>query len=390
MAQSKRVLIVGGGFGGVTAALELSKKQSLHLDITLVSERADLQYYGVLYRLIVGARTGVASLPLKRILEQTRVHIVQDRIRSVDTKAQSAKGQNDTYEYDYLILAPGSEPTYFGIPGMEEHSRTFHTVEQALALKNMVQDTIKQLEKGTDTITIAVIGGGPTGVEAAGEILPYSAELCREHGLDPSRVSVVLVEAAARLLPALEERASAKVRAHLEQLGVRVECEQAVAHTAKDGIRFANGDTLQCNMIVWTAGVRASSLLESVTGLTCNKRGRAAVDSTLRAKEIDNVWLLGDAADTPYAGMAQTAVHDGVFAAEVIERLERQSPLPTYTPTLPAYAIPAGPWWAAVRFGPLHVFGWPGYVMRRLADLHVYHLILPLHKVPLAYLGRLS
>lgn len=389
-----QILIVGGGFGGVTAALHLSKKKLPGTQITLISPRKELEYYGVLYRLIGGKHESEAMLPLKMIFAGKNVTIVQDEITSIDAKKKTLKGKK-TYAYDTLVLAPGSVPSYFNIPGMEENSVTMTSAEDALQLRETVFKRVADMQKAADKKRAAlgrfiVVGGGPTGLEIAGEFMPLAREEAKRIGVDPALVSVELIEAMDRLLPMSEENTSRKVLKRLQNMGVNVRLSTAVASANKTSVTLKDGTKLEAATIVWTAGVKAHPLPGSVAGVTTDKRGRVEVDEQLRAKSRPDIFVLGDCASTPFAGMAQTAVEDGKLAAEAIEAILKKKPLPVYKPIAPAHAIPIGPWWAAVSFKFLRVFGFAGYMMRRAADIHVYMLVIPWRYIPAAYFGKID
>jgi len=393
--MTHRIVIVGGGFGGVTAALHLGKKRLKDTKVTLISDKLCLEYYGVLYRLIAGRAASEACIPLKMMLD-TSVHIETDSIVAVDPIAKTVTGASGkSYFYDTLLLAPGSEPAYFNIPGMQEHSITMKSAAEALHIRKLVHDRVEQMAKAPESERatlgrFAVIGAGPTGCEIAGEVLPLARALCKKHHLSPSLIDVVLIEAMDRVLPTVEPDASAKVYKRLRHICVNVMLNQAVAKAAEGSIEFKDGKKLEAATIVWTAGVKAHSLIATIPGLELDRRGRAMVDEQLRAKGQPNIFILGDCAVTQYSGMAQTAYEDGKHATHVIEALQSSKNLPVYKPKAPAYAIPVGGYWAAVKFGPLRVYGLPGYVMRRAADVHVYMLIMPWLSIPLAYFGLID
>lgn len=387
-----RVVIVGGGFGGVTAVKALKKSGLQNLCITLISDKSWLEYYGVLYRLIRGASPAEACLPLRLMMDQS-VHRIVDEVQTIDPVRKTVTGKTSSYGYDTLILAPGSVPSFFGIAGMQENAMTMKSAADALAIRQHVINQITLMAKEKNDLKrhrgkFIVIGGGPTGIEVAGEVLPLAHRTAKTLGIDPSMISVNVLEAADRLLPMIEETASRKTKARLEKNGVCVRLQCAVASADASGVVLANGEKLDAGTIIWTAGVKAHPLLAAIPGLTLDKRGRAVVDETLRPAMYPDVYVIGDCAATPYSGMAQTAVEDGHFVAKVIAATLKKKPLPTYKPKKPAYAIPAGTRWAAVKFGPLRVYGLPGSLMRRAADIHVYMLVIPWRYIPAAFFGR--
>lgn len=362
-----RIVIIGGGFGGVTAARHLAGQADA--SVTLVADEPWLEYYGVLYRLIRGGPISQACIPLAMVLPAS-VTVVIDRAKSADAHAKTVQTEaGKTLSYDTLILAPGAEPAYFGIPGMQEHSLSMSNVHEALRIHGYVLEHPGRF---------VVIGGGATGVEVSGELIGYLPT-----------VQVELIEAMDRLLPQTEPATSARVLKRLRALGVNVRLNTAVASVEQGMVHLKDGSTIDASAIVWTAGVKASGMLATVAGLELDKKGRAIVDEHLHAKGVSDVYVLGDSAATPFSGMAQTAYADGRFVARVIAARRSGTTLPSYNPSAPAYAIPAGRGWAATKFGVIRAFGFFGYVLRRAADIHVYMLLLRWRFVRAAFFGTI-
>lgn len=387
-----RVLIVGGGFGGVCAARELAKRRVPDVEITLMTDRPWIEYYGVLYRVIRGGPIPQACMPLKMVL-QPEIRVVIDRAVSVDSSKKTVTGKGGTtLPYDTLVLAPGSEPAFFGIPGMQENAWPMMSAHNALRVKAAIPERIAAMKTAGDEERrvlgrFVVIGAGATGVETSPDLLLEAREQAKAAGLDPSFIRVDLIEAADRVLPLVEPKASAKTLARLRSLGVEVHLQTAVASATKNAVTLKDGTVIEAATILWTAGLKASPLLETVQGMERDKRGRAVVDEHLRAKGVADVYVVGDCASTTFAGMAQTAIDDGVFVARTFAALRTGRHAPHYDPAPPAYAIPAGPWWAAVKYKFIRAYGYPGYVLRRLADIHVYMLVMPWRYVFWSYTG---
>ncbi len=377
----KEVFIVGGGFAGVRCARDLAAKRLSDVHITLISNRADLEYYGAMYRLIRGDAPQSVCLPLSFLLKGKGVEIVQDAVMSIDTAAKSVQTASGAmHHYDTLVLALGAQTNYFGIPGMEEHSLTFGCVQDALKIKGALHArlaAIPTLPKEEQAIAahFVVIGAGATGVEVASELITQGRLHAKTYGVDPALISVDLIEALPRVMALLPEDMSPHILARLHALGVNVYLDHGVLKASKGEVQLADL-TIRAGTIVWTAGVKANVLFAATKGLETDKKGRVMVDEQLRAKGTTDVYVIGDGASTQYAGMAQTAIKDGAFVAKVIARIERKQTLPVYVPSKPSLALPVGIRWAAVYWFGMRFYGMLGWLLREAADIRAMLLIM--------------
>jgi NADH dehydrogenase len=380
-----RVVIVGGGFGGIRTALDLVKQNS-NVTVTLISDRAHFEYYPTLYRVVTGYSPAQVVIPYAEIFKGKSIDVIEDRIVKVDLAAKLVYGGlGSPYQYDSLVLALGSETGYFNIPGLPELSYGFKSISEAERLKMHIQESLTPVEGALPEQKVAaahfiIVGGGPTGVELAGELNAYAKHLAKKKGFDPSFITVSLIEATPRLLPIMPEDISEKVRQYLFTEGVNIYLNRSVTKQEVEEL-FLKDMTFKTKTVVWTAGVKPNALMAQIEGLEFDKRGKVIVDETLRAKGHGNVYVIGDTASTQYAGMAQTANHDGAFVAKVIvARAAGQKKVAKYGAEKPIYAIPAGKRWAAVQWGNARFYGVVGFAMRKAADLRYFMGILPFFK----------
>lgn len=392
--MQNHIVIVGGGFGGVRAAQRCDRLLPKNVRITLVSDKPYLQYYGALYRLLGGASPLEACVPLCDLLAGTRVEVMQDRILAIDPQAHTARGASHaTYRYDQLILALGSEPNFFGVPGIAEHAFTLKSLDDALRLRRHIHETFEAARmlppsEQSAYANIVVIGAGPTGLEVAGELALHARRMAKDHGLPPSAVTIDLVEAMPRVVPGLPESVSGRIETRLRELGVHLFLSRGVEREERNVLRL-HDITFRSRTVVWTAGVKAHRLHKEIPGVTVDKRDRVVVDAHLRAKGVMDLWVIGDGAATPLSGMAQTALQDADHVAESLSRTLRGKPLLPYAPHRPAYAIPVGSGWAAVAIGPLRFFGRIGWWLRQAADMKVLFLYLsPLRAIKTFFAAR--
>ena len=361
-----RVLIVGGGFGGIKAALVLSEDKRFH--ITLVSDHTDMWVYGALYHTATGGSRKVSSVPLSSIFAGKRVHVLHDKAVELDKTRKVIKTKiGHTLNYDALILGLGMRTNYFGIKGLEEFSFGIKSVEEAEELKRHIHRQI--VEDKREDINYVVVGGGPTGVELAGALPSYIRYVADRHGLPKRKVHIDLIEAAPRLLPRMPKDISIAVKRHLRKLGIKIYLKTAVQAQTADAL-MVNSKPIRSHTVVWTAGM-SNNLFFSENEFQLSKNGRVRVDQFLQYEP--GIYVVGDNADTPYSGMAQTALYDGHYVAKNLVRLaDGDSPKP-YVAKAPVYVMPAGPKWAAVLWGKFRLYGRLGWALRRLADLVAYH-----------------
>ena len=390
MAQ-KRVLIAGAGFGGIAAALTLEKNKTRELKIVLVSAKPHFEYRPALYRVVTGKSPLEVCIPIREILEGREVEFIVDTLQDINLAQKTARGAwGANYAFDYLILALGSETAYFNISGLEEFSFGFKSITEALRLKRHLHKLFEDCskEKNPDEkvclLHFVVVGGGASGVELAGELSKYSRKLAREHGVGEELITIDLIEAAPRILPALAPKISEKAARHLRQLGVNIFTGRPMEAQKLEEIKV-RGLSMKTETVIWTAGIKPNSLYQKIFGLAFDSKGRILVDEYLQAKNSKNIFALGDGASTPYSGMAQTAIHDGQSVAKNILRDLEGLPLIRCRPQKPYNFIPIGSGWALASLGRITLFGRVGLFFRRFADFRYFLSILPFKKAILAF-----
>lgn len=381
----KKIVIAGGGFGGVRCALDLARKQLPDTKIVLLSDRPHFEYHAALYRVVTGRSPLEVCIPLADIFEGSDVDIVIDAVVAVNLEDKRIEGQSGShYAYDFLALAIGSETVYFDIPGLKELSYGFKSINAALRLKRHLHEIFSMsqklpLEERVMIAHIVVIGGGASGTELAGELARYTKKLSRMHEIPSSLVTIDLVEGGPRLLPLLPEDVSLRIHERLHALGVNVFLNRAVVKEEVEKVYLKDME-MKSKTVIWTAGVKPHKLYQTIEGLAFDKKGAVLVDHFLQAQGFENVFILGDAAATPYSGMAQTAIGDGRFVADAIAASLQGKGRTLYNEKKPAYAVPVGPGWAAVLWGRWRFYGHTGWIIRRFVDFRFFLSILPFSK----------
>lgn len=368
------VTIVGGGFGGVKTALELAKNKRNH--ITLITDKPDFQYYPALYGTATGRSHLQSWVPLGKILtNRPNVDVIIDEIVKIDPETKTISGSSGAgYKYNLLVLALGTITTYFGIKGLDTYSFGIKSAEEIRELKQHLYHSMfeeRKIEKD-----YVIIGAGPTGVELASAMKAYVERLCTDYRLPKGNIRINLVEAAPRVLPRMSEAASAKVEKRLKKLGVHVMTNQKVEEETAEGL-IVNGRAIKSNTVIWTSGVANSPFYQAnAEHFVFAKNGKVVVDEHMRA--FKDVHVIGDNAFTPYSGLAQTALHDGLFVARNLERKQAGKKRKLYKAVLPPVVVPVGENWAIFEWHKLRFSGWIASLIRQAADMIGYSDIMPL------------
>lgn len=364
--QKQKVVIVGGGFGGVKAALELADCE--RCEVTLVSDHSHFRYYPALYHAATGGKRAGARIPLKNILEGTRIGFVRATVTKLDReKKQVITDDDKKLPYDTLILALGNVTNYFGIKGLKEYSFSIKSTEEVDRFKQHLHQQF--IANGCPDLNYVIVGGGPTGIELAGALPAYLRQVMKRHNVTDCKLRITLVEAAPRLLPRAPIKVSRSITKRLRRLGINLMLGTTVEGQTPEML-MVGGKPLMSRTVVWTAGVTNHSFFKT-NDFAVTERGKVEVDEYLQAEP--HIYVLGDNANTPFSGMAQTALYDGSFVAENIKR-ELDNDMPqAYVPKQPITVIPVGPHWASVQWGRRTCSGIGGVILRSLADLVGFH-----------------
>jgi NADH dehydrogenase len=361
-----KVVIVGGGFGGTKAALKLASNHEF--EVSLIHDLPDFRYYPTLYETATGSKKSVSTIPLAEIFAKLPINLIQDSLVDIDRHNHTiSTASGKIFQYDALILALGVKTNFFNIKGLEEYSFGIKTLADAENLKAHLHQQITADNK--PDLNYIVVGGGPTGIELAGVLPHYLKKIMRNHGVPETPIHVDLVEAAPRLLPRSPKSLSRKVGNHLRKEGVEILVNTAVQAETADALMI-NGKPVRSHTVIWTAGMTNHPFFASHSFQMSNK-GKVRVDQYLQAEP--GIYVLGDNADTPFSGMAETAVRDGEFIAENLERLVTQRDMKPYRAKKPIYVFAAGPNWSAVQWGYFKFYGRIGSWLKKLADLVGFH-----------------
>jgi NADH dehydrogenase len=369
MAREK-VLVVGGGFGGVKAALELADDK--RFQVTLLSDDDELRYYPTLYHTATGGKRANSSIPLARIFEDKPVAIVKAQAKTVDRKAKIIGTEGGgTYHYDTLVIGLGVVTNYFGIPGLAQYAYSIKSQAEVERFKAHLHKQITDDHR--PDLHYVIVGAGPTGIELAGALPDYVKHIMKNHSVSGKSVHVDIIEALPRLLPRLPKKASRAVGRRLRKLGIKVYLGKAVEGQTADELTVS-GKPIRSHTVIWTAGVTNHPFFKD-NNFVMMGRGKVGVDTYLQAEQ--DIFVIGDNANTPYSGLAQTAIHDGDFVAHNLKRRKDGKEMKSYIAHQPITVIPAGPHWATVLWGKANFNGKIGWLLREAADVIGFHDLEP-------------
>ncbi|TAH31988.1 hypothetical protein EYC58_04925 [Candidatus Saccharibacteria bacterium] len=374
MAHTKRLVIVGGGFGGVKAAIELAGEKGL--DITLISDKEHFLYYPNLYETATGGARRASIAHLDDVFKgYPRIKRITGEMVGLDTQRRHVVlHDGKQVDYDMVVVALGVVARYFGLQGLDTFSYNIKTYDGLLEFKQHLHGMV--MENHEMDKNYIVVGAGPTGVELSAAMASYLERIKKNHGIASRRkIRISLVEAAPRVLPRMSEKASKKVHQQLTKLGVNVMTNKKVESADDDSI-IISGKDIPSRTIVWTSGVSNHPFFKEhgdIFELAPN--GRVVVNEHLEAKP--GIFVIGDNAATKFTGLAQTALHDAVFVAKLIRAQLHGRPLPTYKPVMPPVVVPAGKHWAIFEWHGLRLTGRLAAMIRRAADVIGYHDVFP-------------
>lgn len=364
--KRERVLIVGGGFGGVKAALELSEDS--RFDVTLLTDNANFRYYPTLYHAATGGKRTNAIIPLSRFFDDRDVEVVIGTAEALDRKAKTIATTNgEVHHYDTLVLALGVVTNYFGVPGLAEYSYSIKSEAEVRRFKDHLHEQL--VDERRPDLRYVIVGGGATGIELAGALPQYLKHIMKLHGIRQRKIHIDVVEAAPRLMPRLPRDVSRMLKRRLKRLGVRVHLKKVVQGQTATHLTVS-GKPLQSHTVVWTAGVTNHPFF-AANNFTLMARGKVATDIYLQAEE--NIFVIGDNANTPYSGLAQTAIRDGEFVAANLKRRIHGRSFKSYSAREPWCVIPVGKRWAFASRGRFRTYGLLGWMLREAADFVGFH-----------------
>lgn len=387
-----RVVIIGGGFGGLYAAQSLSRTD---VDVTLIDKRNFHLFQPLLYQVATGTLSPAdISAPLRSILSrQKNAKVLMEEAINIDPETQHVTTSRGSIPYDSLIVATGVSHHYFGNDQWKETAPGLKTVEDAIEMRRRIFLAFEAAEKETDPekrkalLTFVVVGGGPTGVELAGAIAELANNTLKHdfRSIDTTETRILLVEGLDRVLPPYPAELSVKAAKSLEKLGVTVLTQTKVTQIDGETVTLEYSDhseAISAKTILWAAGVKASGagrVISDRTGASLDRVGRVMVDANLSVPGHPNIFVIGDLAHCadpagkPYPGVAPVAMQEGKYVAKLIkERLNGRS-LPAFEYKEFGSLAVIGQNAAVANLGGVHLSGFIAWFIWIVA--HIYFLI---------------
>lgn len=339
MADEPRVLILGGGFGGLWAARALARAP---VRVTLVDRSNHHLFQPLLYQVATaGLSAPDIAAPLRHLLRgQANADVRLDEVRTIDVAARRVILECGTLDYDFLIVATGATHTYFGHDDWSQYAQGLKTLDDAFIMRRKVLEAFEAAERETEAearriwLNFVVIGAGPTGVELAGTLAEIARHTLRNEfrHIDPHHAQIHLVEAGPRVLPSMPESLSKSAQRQLERLGVEVHLGEAVSAVDARGVDLGTR-RIATRTVLWAAGVAASPLGRQLS-THCDRAGRVPVQPDLSLPDHPEVFVIGDLATVtqegkPVPGIAPAAKQMGAYAAQAIrDRIAGRTPTP--------------------------------------------------------------
>ncbi len=336
----RRVVVIGGGFGGLTVARELRRANA---DVTLVDRTNHHLFQPLLYQVAAGGLSegDCASAIRGHLRRHPNASVLMAEVTDLDLERRRViLDRAEPLEYDSLVVACGAETSYFGHDEWAESSFGLKTLRDAVALRERIVSAFEEAERAADAnvrdelLTFVVVGGGPTGVEIAGQLAILAGSTLKRQfsRIDTTRARVILVDAGDRVVPAFSEKLSAKTARGLAELGVTVR-EHAMATAIDDGgltVKTGEGEErIASRTVIWAAGVHAAGLTEVLaraTGAGTDRGGRIEVGSDCTIAGHPEISAIGDMAahegpdGKPLPGLATTAIQQAHHVARAIRR----------------------------------------------------------------------
>lgn len=385
----KQIVILGGGFGGVRLAKKLSKKANL--SITLIDQKPYHCIHGQLYEVATSPSELVnlselkqsVEIPLTKIFLKTKVKLVTARVDQIDLDKKLVLAGGNSYKFDYVVSALGSQPNFYAIPGASDYANHFASSIDALKIRESIENVIAQSkrEPGHGPVQIIIAGGGVAGVEIAAELQGMLDYVAWRDSYDRNDLHTIIIERGKRLLSGFPEQVSLACEDRLRKLGVKIKHNTEIESISKNVV-IAQHEQIKFDVLIWAAGVKANTIL-TTPGLSLTVGDRLEVDCYFRSAQNSSLFVLGDQCAWQdlktkecLPGTASQAIYQADYVANAIIRLTSNQIPEKFSPKTFPYLIPLGGKWAIFAFGSFLIRGYIAYFIRQLVWFRYYVSIL--------------
>ncbi|MEI6326687.1 MAG: FAD-dependent oxidoreductase [Candidatus Roizmanbacteria bacterium] len=393
----KHIVIVGGGFTGVTAAVDLANAKLDDVKITIIAPQSYFDYHPGLFHLLTGFSVKQLAIPYEYIFEGTGVIHEKTEVTSINLQRKCiSTGKDSEIYFDYLVLATGSATNIFDMEEYKEQLHSVTNVDDVLKLRRSIHEmlTLCHFDPVNHTCggEVIVIGGGPNGTETAAEVALLVKQIAEAYHIDTMTVRTSLYVSGDRVVPQFDRHISETLHTKLIELGVKVVYNKHVTPNEMRNDLLRESKSLR-RVIIWSAGMKLAPFANGLTAFQKDKRGKIMVDEYLHAQSIDgasieNVFIGGDMASTKYSGYAQTAHYDGHIIARNIRAHINKNDLRKYVPSNLGGIIAMGRDWSIYIKNTFCLSGKFVWYLRRIVDLKSYLQILSLRKALIIFMSE--
>ena len=413
--MAKNIVILGAGFGGLQAALTLDKlfnsdarwgrspdrkRRGKHdlwekYSVVLVDKNPFHTFTPLLYEIATTSPETASNLklqelvsfPINSLISYRHITFINDELAGVDMDKKRVRLSRSEIDFEYLIVALGAEVNYFNIPGLAENSLQMKSFGDAIKIRDKITEVFRNSKQN---VRIVIGGGGATGVELASEIKGWIPELRKECG-SKCDTEITIVESNPSVLYSLDKRVSEKASRRLQKIGVSIVTNAKLSKMDEKGVYFTNGDKRDCDIVIWTGGVKANELTNNMPFKT-EARGRIEADqNTNLGTNQENIFAIGDAAviyhphtNQPTPWTARPAIMEGRIAANnifqkilAVEGIAKEPKQYCYRHRQYPYIIPIGGKYAVAKIGPFVISGIFGWAFKGITELNYFLSIMP-------------
>lgn len=378
-----RVVVLGAGFGGLSAALGIARGSG-DADVVLVDQHNYHLFTPLLYQVAVGlVDSNSITYPLRAVAYRNGIRFVLGEAQGFDVDGKRLLTSAGAIAYDYLVVAMGSVTNFYGLSEVAERALPLKTVGDADAIRNVVLGALElgDVERDADRrcrlLTFPIVGGGPTGLELAGALSALVGDVAgREYpGIRPEEISIQVLEAGGRVLDAMEPATQEIAMRRLRERGVEIRLNSPLSGVSGNDYLVGGGQRLEAEALIWAAGVRGSPLLERLPGQR-TRDNRVLVDATLRIPDHQEIFVIGDSAACipepgarPLPGTAPVAIQQGTSVARNVRHLLRGEPASAFRYRHPGNLVALGRHAAVAEVLGLVVDGLPAWLLWRAVHL---------------------